>query len=204
MGDFNRHHPLWEDIRNRHLYNYAASQPLIDMLADYGLIQILPKNIPTLQSTSTDNWTRPDNVFGTEQLLEAVVTCDTDPSLRGPYTDHIPIHLTLNLEVMQADSSPRRNWRVVDWEAFNDHLSGLLHQHPPLPLASEDEFQSAACLLTKAIMDTIEQCVPHSKPCPHSKRWWTHNLLQLCGQVKRLSRLSYELRGIPVKDLQLS
>lgn len=48
MGDFNRHHPLWEDMRNRHLFNYTTSQPLIDMIADYGLLQILSKNIPTL------------------------------------------------------------------------------------------------------------------------------------------------------------
>jgi ribonuclease HI len=95
------------------------------------------------------------------------------------------------------DTTPRRNWRAVDWEAFNEHLSSLLTHNPPLPLASVDEFQQAARFLTKAITDTIEHCVPHSKPCPHSKRWWTYRLSQLRGQVKRLSRLSYELRGIP-------
>ncbi|KAG1718212.1 hypothetical protein EDB19DRAFT_1921109 [Suillus lakei] len=54
MGDFNRHHPLWEDIRNWHLFNYAAANPLIDMIAEHGMIQLLPQGLPTLQSSSTE------------------------------------------------------------------------------------------------------------------------------------------------------
>jgi hypothetical protein len=59
MGDFNRHHPLWEAPRNRHLFNYEAASPLIDLIANYNMIQLLPCGTPTLQSSSTGNWTRP-------------------------------------------------------------------------------------------------------------------------------------------------
>jgi len=79
LGDFNRHHPLWEADCNRHLYNYPAALPLINLIADYGMIQLLPCGILTLQSTSTGNWTCPDNVFSTEQLQDAVTSCNTDP-----------------------------------------------------------------------------------------------------------------------------
>jgi endonuclease/exonuclease/phosphatase family metal-dependent hydrolase len=115
MGDFNRHHPLWEEICNRHLFNYITAQPLIDLIADYGMLQLLPIGLPTLQSCSTGNWTRPDNIFGTEQLLDGVITCTTAPELRGPKTDHVPIHLTLALETPRTDTEPKRNWREVDW-----------------------------------------------------------------------------------------
>ncbi|KIK13673.1 hypothetical protein PISMIDRAFT_17820 [Pisolithus microcarpus 441] len=66
LGDFNRHHPLWDEERNRHLFTEAAleaAQKVLDLVADYGLVQALPKDVPTLQSSSSGNWTRPDNVF---------------------------------------------------------------------------------------------------------------------------------------------
>lgn len=106
LGDFNRHHPLWEDLRNRHLFNYTTANPLIDLIADYGMLQFLPQGTPTLQSTSTGNWTRPDNALGTEHLLNFVVSCEMAPELRGPKTDHVPILLTLELEPLHASEEP--------------------------------------------------------------------------------------------------
>ncbi|OAX31068.1 hypothetical protein K503DRAFT_704282, partial [Rhizopogon vinicolor AM-OR11-026] len=170
MGDFNRHHPLWEEIRNRHLYNYTTAQPLIDLIADYGMLQLLPLGLPTLQSLSTDNWTRPDNVFGMEQLLNAVLTCTTAPELKGPKTDHIPILLTLALETPQTNKEPKRNWRETDWENR----------------------------ITQVILDITDQCVPHTKPCPHARRWWTKQLTDLRHKVNRLSRQAYLMRGLPL------
>jgi endonuclease/exonuclease/phosphatase family metal-dependent hydrolase len=110
LGDFNRHHPLWEDIRNHHLFNYMTTNPLVDLLADYGMLQLLPHGTPMLQSTSTGNWTRPDNMFGMESLLNAIVSCETAPELWGPKTDHIPILLTLKLEPPRTNEEPHRNW----------------------------------------------------------------------------------------------
>jgi hypothetical protein len=155
MGDFNRHHPLWEELRNQHLFNYTAAQPLIDLIADYGMIQLLPCGLPTLQALCSGNWTRPDNVLGTEHLLNAVTTCITAPELRGPRTDHVPIHLILELEPTRIVEEPRRNWREVDWDDFNKRLSDLLSPFPPLPLASDDEFQEAAQRLTQIIIDVM-------------------------------------------------
>lgn len=194
MGDFNRHHPLWEDPRNRHLFNYTAANPLIDLIANYGMIQLLPCGIPTLQSLATGNWTRPDNILGTELLLDAVISCNTDPSQQGPKTDHVPIKLILELETPRAAEVPRKNWRDVDWEKFNEHLGQLLAPFPPIPIATNDEFQQAAERLTRAITDTINIKVPTSKPCPHSKRWWTRELTNLRKQVTELSRTAYAMR----------
>ncbi|KIK35157.1 hypothetical protein CY34DRAFT_17202 [Suillus luteus UH-Slu-Lm8-n1] len=148
LGNFNRHHPMWEDIRNRHLFNYRFSQPLIDLITDYGMLQLLPCGIPTLQANATGNWTRPDNVLGTEGTLDAVITCNTEPAKRGPKTDHLPILLTLELAVARQDDVPRPNWREVDWEAFGEALSAMLAPTPPLPLALEAEFQQMARIIT--------------------------------------------------------
>ena len=60
LGDFNRHHPFWDEERNDHLFmtaTLASSQKILDLLADYSMTQTLPKDTPTLQASSTGNWT---------------------------------------------------------------------------------------------------------------------------------------------------
>jgi endonuclease/exonuclease/phosphatase family metal-dependent hydrolase len=103
VGDFNHHHPLWEEMRNQHLFNYIHAQPLIDLIANYGMIQLLPLGIPTLQSTSSKNWTRPDNVFGMEHTNNTLIECTTDPSQRDPCTDHVPIITILELTIPKTN-----------------------------------------------------------------------------------------------------
>ena len=63
LGDFNCHHPMWEDDSNEHLYkpdDFIAL--LIHLLYKHDMLLALPKGIPTLQA-STGNRTRPNNVW---------------------------------------------------------------------------------------------------------------------------------------------
>src|SRR5271156_7145238 len=51
LGDFNRHHPMWDEERNGHLFtnaNLDAAEELIELVADNRLEMVLPKDIPTL------------------------------------------------------------------------------------------------------------------------------------------------------------
>ena len=79
--------------------DYNAVQPLIDLIANYGMNQPLPKGQPTLQSSSTGNWTRPDNVFCTDHSMEVFISCGTNPALQGPKTDHVLVLSILELTV---------------------------------------------------------------------------------------------------------
>ena len=82
--DFNHHHPMWDEEHNGHLFTAAAAcaaEELISLLANCNMVMVLPWHTPTLQSMSTKNWTRVDNVFCTDNLESAVVSCDTNPSL---------------------------------------------------------------------------------------------------------------------------
>ncbi|KAG2031363.1 hypothetical protein BDR03DRAFT_813030, partial [Suillus americanus] len=157
----------------------------------------LPCGIPTLQANSTSNWTRPDNVLGTETIVDSLISCDTDPSQCSPRMDHVPILLILELEMLKSSTKPQRNWREMDWEAFNEHLRTTLDPFPPTPLASEEEFQQAASRITRAITNAIEATVPFTNPCPHLKCWWTKDLTNLRKQVNEASGLTYQLSGLP-------
>ena len=83
LGDFNRHHPLWEDKTNGHLMTNShlqMAQLLIELLVEYGMIMVLPKYTPTLEASSTKNWTCPDNIFCTEHMAEILNSCYINPS----------------------------------------------------------------------------------------------------------------------------
>ena len=66
IGDFNRHHPLWDEECNSYLFttnNLTASQILLDLLADFNMTMSLPKDIPTLCATRTKNLTHDPTMF---------------------------------------------------------------------------------------------------------------------------------------------
>jgi hypothetical protein len=54
LGDFNRHHPLWDEERNAHLFtrrNMDLTQPLLEMIGQHNMKMALPPATPTLQGT---------------------------------------------------------------------------------------------------------------------------------------------------------
>ena len=59
-GDFNWHHPMWEEERNHHLLVAGAlreAKKLLTLIADFRMEMTLPKGLPTLEAMSTKNWT---------------------------------------------------------------------------------------------------------------------------------------------------
>ena len=84
------------------------------LLAEYGMEMALPKGIPILEAMTMKNWMRLDNVFCSNTLGDKVITCTTDPHLRGPGTDHVPILTTLELPVEWVASTPSYNFQAVE------------------------------------------------------------------------------------------
>ena len=139
---------MWDEEWNSHLFTAAALdsvQKLLNLLVDFRMIQALPKDIPTLQSSSTSNWTRPDNVFCTDHLEEILISCTTAPGQRGPKTDHILVLTEIDLAIPLAPNTTTCNYRAVDWEEFDEYLNSILvHLPPPAPIITEEDFQHTA------------------------------------------------------------
>lgn len=96
LGDFNRHHPMWHEACNCHLFtsaNLVAAQILLDLLATFDMAMVLPAGLPTLIASGTKNYTRPNNVSCNWEFADNFITCSTDPDSRPPATDHLPIYL---------------------------------------------------------------------------------------------------------------
>lgn len=83
-GDFNRHHPMWDNAGNAHLFtNIAieAANRLIEATERFDLDMMLPEGIPTLEASNTKNLTRVDNIFATNNIHDRFIRCDTDVGL---------------------------------------------------------------------------------------------------------------------------
>ncbi|KAJ7797180.1 hypothetical protein B0H14DRAFT_3548684 [Mycena olivaceomarginata] len=133
-GDFNRHHPSWDELRNHHLFtakNARLVQPLLDLLARYAMQMALPRDIPTLRAFPTGNHTQVDNVFCSPSLLNAYVKCDTEPGLHPPRIDHYPVIQVLDLDIPKHKPLPTHAYRKTDWDEYRVRSMGKADPEVP-------------------------------------------------------------------------
>jgi Endonuclease-reverse transcriptase len=171
LGDCNRHHLMWDELRNSHLFtraNLDEAQTLLDVIAEHDLHIALPKELPTLKAMATGNYTRTDNIFISSALAENLVSCKTIPEDQPPKTDHFPVDTMIKLSVRTSTQTPRPNYRQVDWKEYNKTLKVKLKEaiDKPSP-ATPQQFYHQLHALTKAMADTTEELVPKSKPSPY-------------------------------------
>jgi len=120
---------MWDEERNSHLFMAKALEEackLLELMSDHDMDMAFPKDIPTLEAKSTKNWTCPDNVFCSMNSVDAIVSCDTNPGLRGPGADHVPILTVLDLQVQRAVTAPVYNFRTTDWDSFGKEMRARL------------------------------------------------------------------------------
>lgn len=180
IGDFNRHHPLWDNPDDNRLFTrdaVEAAEILIKATTDFGLEMALAPGIPTHIHKVTKQWTRLDNDFITEHTLDRIHTCEACTRDRGLNTDHVPIVTKIDMSLGRIEATKTKNFRNINWDKFHKTLEeklagfGLLRR-----LANQAKLDQECVRLTKAIQETIAQEVPTNKVCPHSKHWWTKEL----------------------------
>jgi hypothetical protein len=87
---------------------------------------------------------------------------------------------------------------MANWESFVEGLKVNLEVVPlPKDLKTEEDIQSAARDLTTALQKMIEEQIPTSKPCPHSKQWWNSDLQVLKKKLNKLSTEALRQRAVP-------
>ena len=195
-GDFNRHHPLWDDDEDTHLFtNQAtkAAERLIGLLADHDMQMVLPKGIPTLRHMRTKRYSRPDNVFSTPGIQDRFIKCEVDASSRPTATDHFPIVTHLLLPQERTNTPPSLNFRETDWVEFRKKLAPRLKRSPDKPtITNIEQLNKAAGDLTQALQDTIQEVVKRNKPRPDTRKWWNGELIKARKELNRLRADSYK------------
>ena len=129
VSNFNRHHPAWDSLEDHRLFTSEAMEAvekLIEAVADTGLDMALPSGTPTHEHSATKRWSRLDQVFLSEHSGDLLISCDTQPELRGINTDHLPILTELSMEVAATEQKSTYSFRDVDWEEFRKELKQQL------------------------------------------------------------------------------
>jgi hypothetical protein len=83
VGDFNRHHPYWDDPSDTRLFTsdiMEVAERLIKVVADIGLELTLPSSILTHKHNITKLWSRLDQVFLSDYSENLLISCDTQPN----------------------------------------------------------------------------------------------------------------------------
>jgi Endonuclease-reverse transcriptase len=198
LGDFNRHHPMWEEDGNSHLFESEdAISPLLNLLYRHDMILALPKGIPTLQ-TNAGRWTHPDNVWHTNTQVDPIQRCEVIPNIRPPLADHMPIITVVDLPLPRAVSPVTLDYRGADWPTVNNALNArLLAESPAVRLRTKDEFEAKVNKIVKIIKEVLEEQLEPKKPSPYARRWWTKELSDLRTLQNKLSNKSYKFRLLP-------
>ena len=129
LGDFNRHHPYWDDLADMRLFTNEATnvaEILIRAIAEAGLEMVLPSGTPTHLHNVSKWWSRLDNIFLLDHSLDALISCDTVPKQCGIHTDHLLILTKLVLTASTTPPKTTHNFRETDWEQFHSTAEAKL------------------------------------------------------------------------------
>ncbi|KAJ3792890.1 hypothetical protein GGU11DRAFT_653855, partial [Lentinula aff. detonsa] len=148
----------------------------------------LPEHLPTLCAHNSGNYTRVDNVFCSEGLMENIAVCRTILAKRPVLTDHIPIQTIVDTRAPHADQRNRWNWSKTDWGKFKERMRQELEKIPhPRELNNTDEFHDALNNFDDIFNRLREELVPKAKPSPHQQRWWNTQLKEMKQQMNNLA-----------------
>ena len=180
LGDFNRHHPMWEDESNKHLFESKDfMQPLLKLLYMFDMTMALPKGLPTYQ-TVANNWTRPDNVWCINHQDDLINRCNVMAAICPPQTDHLPIVTILDFPLPRSEKQPGCNFHEADWPVICEKLDEQLKTRlPATRIRTVEEFDERVLSFTKVLTEVLDSKIPTTKPNPFARRW--------CG-IKYFSR----------------
>jgi len=199
LGDFNRHHPYWDDPNDERLFTNEAiedTEILIEAVADASLELVLLSGTPTHIHNVTKKWMRLDQVFLSDHSLDLLIACDTNPDYRGIKTDHLPILTKLSLSVSKTKTIPFCNFQEVEWDKFKESLGKHMRNlDSSAHILNQQQLDRHCKELTLAIQHTITNTVPKAEICNKLKRWWTKELSQMCKHANKLGRTSYNLKA---------
>ena len=155
-----------------------------------------PPGIPTYE-TANGNWTKPDNVWCSSNLIDPIISFDIKPSLRPPHADHLLIITELDLTPIRANTLLACNLCNADFTVINERLKMKLETlGPAKQICRRVDIKPLIDMLVNALSETINEVVPLSKPSPYAKCWQTKKLTNLKREKNQLSNLSYRMRGL--------
>ncbi|KIJ43168.1 hypothetical protein M422DRAFT_253676 [Sphaerobolus stellatus SS14] len=191
LGDFNKHHQLWTTPETSDRCWHSNTDLLLHLLADCGMSLSLPPATPTYKSDTHRSWSTIDLVFTNMNLGNRIISCTASHLDHILYADHLPIHTSLNTDILLAECELRHNYRKVNWEKFDAFLhttlQTILPDTPDIIPASPNVLDDFILKLMDSNRQAIQKHV--------AKRWWTLKLTLLWKEISKLSHLEFQARN---------
>ncbi|CAG7850087.1 SubName: Full=Uncharacterized protein {ECO:0000313/EMBL:CCA76396.1} [Serendipita indica DSM 11827] len=170
LGNFNRHHHMWEGHANRHIRSPRDKiTPLLNLIIEHGMQQLLPAGIPTRMENSSE--TRPDNVWASEGIVRRTIECNTWLEWRPNTTDHLPIVTIIEARIERSQEEARPNYKRTDWEKFREGVQAGIEGMNMLSLELEsiEDIEDVVDKLTECMQENLRKTTPVSKPAGFQK-----------------------------------
>ena len=165
IGDFNLHHPLWNN--EQRLTHHNSSEQLLDITERESMSLITPKGITTWRARDTQSTI--DLCFASDRIENTIQCCKPREDL-SQSSDHIPIETTIQLHVTQRKERKQRCWKKMDNRKLLEVLESSRTQNG---LHTTEDIDSEATEITQTLQKAIEVAVPWARPSKWSKDWWT-------------------------------
>ena len=180
IGDFNLHHPLWSSIER--LTQHDAADILLETAHDHALELVTPRGTTTWRARGTQSTI--DLAFLSESLVTKVQKCAPRQDL-AQLSDHIPIELSLHLQVQQqAVTQRRRNWKKMDKEKLQAALQGKVED---VPISTNIQIDTRIYDITQALQEAIEESTPWTRTGVRIKNYWNQD----CDIATRRARKAF-------------
>ena len=173
LGDFNSHHSAWGCSRV-----CTRGRLLASFLTDEDLC-LLNTGSPTHFSLPSGNTSALDLSFTSPQLVPLLTWHTADDAMGS---DHFPIRLEFQEEVILGTRPPRWNMRKADWLGFEARLEDVFADIP-VQTPSVSQF-------TDAVTDVAREFIPRTSSVPRRTPvpWWTNE----CRDAIRARRRAYK------------
>ncbi|KAL0929627.1 zinc knuckle [Colletotrichum truncatum] len=169
-GDFNRHDQLWggDEVS---MVRQGEGDQIVDFMDEFGLSSLLPQVTKTWQGE--DHASTVDLVLASEGPTNSLIRCAIHGTEHG--SDHRTIETIVDSLVPVAKPADRLLFKKAPWKEINARIASELEKTP-----CSGTVQQKTDVLMAVVLEAVQSLTPKAKPSPHSKRWWTSDLTQLC------------------------
>ena len=185
VGDFNLHHPQWNNP-GRTTY-HAAADTLLEMVGEKAMELGLPEGSVTWQNRGSESAI--DLVFLTEGAHNAMAKCGVREDL-DMGSDHMPIVTELEWTWGERQIRQKRAWKRVETKAtgeeIRNHARILGKVMGRYPLDSVEAIDRYIDKLLAALQEIVEDTIPYKEPFAGAKPYWNG----ACTRATKESRLA--------------
>lgn len=185
MGDFNLHHPRWggQAVQSHH----SQAEDLIGTMQEHQMDLITPEGLITWKTRGSQSTL--DLAFTSQAITNQVLSHQVSEQLESS-SDHLPICTQLALTPrVQADQSPRPQWKSTNWAQFKVHLERELQDQTQPHLDTRQGIDQRVDQITEAIQATVKAHIPTAKPSQFAKGYWTRECSQAVKEARRARRV---------------